>query len=201
MTILTKRELKRRIHTGHIVVEPYDDRLVSENSINFRIGEELFVRACDGVIDLAKPSKWDLVEPKDMGDRRVHVLKPNTHYIAVTREAVGTRLLGDGLAFVPEMRARSTAGRHGISVALCAGMGDVGYCGRWAIELQNHNDRPVVLHVGAVIGQFVFHTATDAYPEDGYDGSDRYQYGEAIRFLPKELRSLDSRDGFYYNQQ
>lgn len=36
------------------------------------------------------------------------------------------------------------------------------------------------------------HTATDAYPEDGYDGSDRYQHGEAIRFLPKELKSIDS---------
>lgn len=191
MTILTKRELKRRIHTGHIVVEPYDERLVSENSVNFRIGEELFVRACTGVIDLSKPSKWDLVEPAQLNDRLVHILKPNTHYIAVTHEAIGTRLLNDGFAFVPEMRARSTAGRHGISVALCAGMGDVGYCGKWAIELQNHNDRPVVLEVGAVIGQFVFHTATDAYPSDGYDGSDRYQHGEAIRFLPKELKSLD----------
>lgn len=192
MTILTKRELKRRIHTGHIVVEPYDERLISENSINFRIGEELFVRSCIGTIDLSKPSQWTRIEPSYRDDGPVHILKPNAHYIAVTHEAVGTRLLNDGIAFVPEMRARSTAGRHGISVALCAGMGDVGYCGKWAIELQNHNDRPVVLEVGAVIGQFVFHTATDAYPEDGYDGSDRYQHGDAIRFLPKELKSLDS---------
>src|SRR5699024_636905 len=158
MTILTKRELKGRIRTGHIVVEPFDERLISENSINFRIGEELFVRGGSGIIDLAKPSKWELVGPNELDDGElVHILQPNTHYIAVTHEAIGTRLLGDGIAFVPEMRARSTAGRHGISVALCAGMGDVGYCGRWAIELQNHNDRPVMLDVGAVIGQFVFH--------------------------------------------
>lgn len=192
MTILTKRELKRRIHTGHIVVNPYDERLVSENSINFRIGEELFVRSCTGMIDLAKPSKWEQSKPSKIGDRLVHILQPHTHYLAVTMDVIGTRLLNDGIAFVPEMRARSTAGRHGISVALCAGMGDVGYCGRWAIELQNHNDRPVMLEVGAVIGQFVFHTATDAHPEDGYDGSDRYQHGDAIRFLPKELKPLDS---------
>lgn len=165
---------------------------MSENSINFRIGEELFARTCTGVIDLSKPSQWGRFGPTQLDDGRVHILRPNTHYIAVTHEAIGTRLLNDGIAFVPEMRARSTAGRHGISVALCAGMGDVGYCGRWAIELQNHNDRPVLLEVGAVIGQFVFHTATDAYPEDGYDGSDRYQHGDAIRFLPKDLKPLDS---------
>ena len=198
--ILTKREILHRIGTGHIVFDG-DMRQVQENSINFTIGPKIETCVSDLhainvvaqhppylAVDLRKPRTF-LESTADMTpDGQVHIIRPGRHYIARTVETVGTALLGDGLAFVPEMRARSTLGRHGLTVALCAGMGDVGYAGRWAVEIVNLSGKPVALPVGAEIGQFVFHTASSAYPEDTYAGEGRYQDSDgAVRFTPKTI--------------
>lgn len=189
--ILTRRAILERIESGHIV-SPRE--LVQENSVNVRLGHEMWTCSNDSdFIDLHAPRDFTLVKPTprwsgEDGDMPISGfwLKPGRVYIGTTADAHGTRLLGDGIAFVPEMRARSTTGRHGLTVALCAGVGDVGYEGRWALEIVNNNAHPVLIAVGTEIGQVVYHTATEAYPEDGYGGEDRYQKADgAIQFLPK----------------
>jgi dCTP deaminase len=84
------------------------------------------------------------------------------------------------------MKARSTVGRQGLTVALCAGLGDVGYTSRWALEVRvvDYGDVPVA--VGTPVAQVVFHTAT---PTDAaYEGATRYQHAGAVKFLPKPLK-------------
>lgn len=186
MTILTKPALLERIKSGHIIADP---ELVTEASVDFTLGDKLWTSSSwsDQVVDLNKENRdWHPIALDELGR---FILKPGKHYIAITGEAVGTRLLGDGVTIVPEMKARSTSGRHGISVALCAGHGDPGYAGQWAVELQNHNHHAVAIRPGSVIGQFVFHEATSLQKADGYGGPDRYQSGDGeISFLPKKIR-------------
>ncbi|MFT4705820.1 MAG: dCTP deaminase, partial [Bradymonadia bacterium] len=110
-------------------------------------------------------------------------------YLATSLEAIGTRADPNGregqLAIVPEMKARSTVGRQGLTVALCAGLGDVGYASRWALEVRvvDYGDVPVA--IGTPIAQVVFHTATAT--DAAYDGASRYQHQGTVRFLPKAL--------------
>lgn len=182
--ILTKRALLSAIELGHIVCPSID--LVDENSIRFALGEDMWTCAAGPgeIVDLSEPREFERVHGTWDG---YFTIEPDRVYIGTTAGEHGTRLLGDGIAYVPEMRARSTTGRHGLTVALCAGMGDVGYCGRWAVEIVNNNHVPVRIRAGAHIGQFVYHTASTSYPDDAYIGDDRYQTTEGIRFLPKVL--------------
>ena len=178
--IITRRRILELIESGHIV-SPRE--LVQENSVNVRLGADMWTAVVTGLgINLHEPRAFTELRPDGSG----YWLQPRQVYIGTTADAHGTRLLGDGLAFVPEMRARSTTGRHGLTVALCAGVGDVGYAGRWALEIINNNREPVFVEIGTEIGQVVYHTATDTYPRDGYGGADRYQGDDGtIRFTPK----------------
>ena len=85
------------------------------------------------------------------------------------------------------MKAKSTFGRQGLTVALC-GLGDVGYCSKWALEVRLVGRSVVPLAVGTPIGQVVFHKGTPT--GSVYGGAGHYQIGEEVRFLPKPLKWL-----------
>lgn len=180
--ILTKPEILKRIETGHIVARAED---VQENSVNFRLGVEMWHdQQEEGFIDPYGKRDWQAWRGGVDDNGPYWILEPGRLYLGTTADPIGTRLLGDDVAIVPECRARSTTGRHGLTVALCAGVGDVGYAGRWALEILNNNHLPIILRPGTMIGQMIFHYAT---PTDvSYGGKDRYQKDDgSIRFLPR----------------
>ena len=100
----------------------------------------------------------------------VILLAPGERILGHTEEFVGIR---DG---VSEMRARSTWGRCGITVALCAGWGDPGYVNRWTMEIANNNPSWVPLLVGERIAQIVFHQTGPVAHYYGDGG--KYQVGD-----------------------
>lgn len=205
---LTNRALIEAIEAGEIVVEPFDPSFVSVNSIDVRLGPRMW-RLRDeltGDRDLygGRPidDDWEPMKPITAAEYRagygmnwarpgisddalVYVLTGGEFYLGQTLERIGTRPSRSDRSLVPDMRAKSTTGRHGLTVALCAGSGDVGYASQWALEIRPVGTRRVPLAVGTVIGQVVFDEAT---PTDMvYGGSDRYQDGSNVRFLPKPL--------------
>lgn len=192
--ILTKPALLEAIRAGYIIADP---ELVQENSVNFRLGAEMWTASkcnsiapasngCGQYIDPYRPLEFSPVDQVDTATGRGFILYPGQVYIGTTASPIGTTNLG-GRAIVPEMRARSTTGRLGLTVALCAGLGDVGYQGRWALEVINNNGAPIFLMPGTEIGQIVFHEATPTDIE--YRGEDRYQKTDGrIQFLPKPYK-------------
>lgn len=206
--ILCREAILAAHASGRIVIDPFEPELVGINSVDVRLGPDLFEPIREESRDLYqdRPEAWRRVEPTSVGElrrtlpgfggRALHdddacfVLRSGGFYLATTLEAIGARADPEGIrgsdALVPEMKARSTVGRQGLTVALCAGLGDVGYASRWALEVRviDYGDVPVV--VGTPIAQVVFHTAsaTDA----SYDGATRYQHQGAVRFLPKQLK-------------
>ncbi len=107
--------------------------------------------------------------------RPVILLAPGERILAHTEEFVG---IIDG---VSEMRARSTWGRCGITVALCAGWGDPGYVNRWTMEIVNNNPSWLPLLVGERIAQIVFHQTGPISHRYGQGG--KYQAGEDLEAL------------------
>lgn len=111
-------------------------------------------------------------------DREILLLAPGERILGHTEEFVG---IFDG---VSEMRARSTWGRCGITVALCAGWGDPGYVNRWTMEIANNNPSWVPLPVGERIAQIVFHETGAVHHRYGQGG--KYQAGEDLETLVRD---------------
>ena len=205
---LTNGAIIAAIEAGEIVVDPLDRSLISVNSVDVRLGPQMWrlrdeipgPRDLYGGQEIA--ADWEPMVPISAAEYRagyrmswarpgvpddalVFVLTGGQFYLGQTLERIGTRSVRRDRALVPDMRAKSTTGRHGLTVALCAGSGDVGYVSQWALEIRPVGTRPVPLVIGTVIGQVVFDEAT---PTDVvYDGPDRYQNGTETRYLPKPL--------------
>ena len=115
------------------------------------------------------------------------MLEPNKCYIGESYEEFGTNASS---GIVPEVRAKSTTGRNMLTVALCAGMGDEGYCGKWALEIRTVGCY-VPLIIGTPIGQVVFHqTVSGAGTGIDYKlKAGAYQKaGEAAKLIPKPMK-------------
>lgn len=116
--------------------------------------------------------------PKDLvgieNYRPVIMIPGRSRILAHTHEFIGINPPGTS-----EMRARSSWGRNGIAVCLCAGWGDPGYINRWTMEIHNMNDEAVPIPVGERIAQLVFHE-TGAVAGSYGDGGGKYQESREI---------------------
>lgn len=206
--ILCREDILAARDEGRIVIEPFEESLVGINSVDVRLGPDLFELTGEGFRDLYADNseRWRKLEAIPAGklreeqpgfaagvledDEPCFLLKSGRFYLATTLEAIGSNAMPGGIeggnAVVPEMKARSTVGRQGLTVALCAGLGDVGYVSRWALEVRVVNCGDVAVAVGTPIAQVVFHDATPT--NAAYDGATRYQHQGAVRFLPKPLK-------------
>ena len=211
--ILCRESILEAYEQGDIVIDPFDVRLVNPNSVDVRLGHQLFrMGSSFGIRDLYNPNDalWEAVAPVPAAkvrqggiggllptpswgegvipdDAPVFCLNPGEFYLATTYESIGTRPRpADQTSLIPEMKAKSTFGRQGLTVALCAGLGDVGYCSKWALEVRLVGRSVVPLAIGTPIGQVVFHEGTPT--ETVYGGKGHYQVGDTVRFLPKPLK-------------
>ena len=205
---LSDQEIRHDVNSGNIVVRPFDPGAVNGASVDVRLGEWCYriaspVNVGERVfnpfdeeavsayfcLDRAEPLDRAAAAPQVPGnvrrellrlrnippDRPVVLLAPGERILGHTEEFVG---IYDG---VSEMRARSTWGRCGITVALCAGWGDSGYVNRWTMEIANNNPSWVPLLVGERIAQIVFHTTGDVSHRYGRGG--KYQTGEDVEAI------------------
>lgn len=205
--ILTKEAIIKSYELGSIIIEPFNPDLVSINSVDVRLGPDLWKMKERDIRDVYSPSEndWIKVEPFKVSHIRettpnfasgtledsdeVFIFKSGEFYLATTLERVGTARPKPGAScIVPEIKAKSTVGRQGLTVALCAGLGDVGYSSQWALEVRVTNDGDVPLAVGTPIAQVVFAMASPTV--HFYNGDDRYQNNDLVRFLPKPLKVI-----------
>lgn len=154
----------------------------------------------DNYYQKIKPSPVEFETERGTVVYYAFLLEPGRLYLGTTLEKIGTKSRRhlelnkythdsadeEVYELIPTMHAKSTAGRLGVTVALCAGMGDIGYCSRWALEMRVTH--PIYLPVGSVIGQVVFHKCTSS--TEVYNGPDRYQNDDKVRFLPKPLKVI-----------
>ena len=206
-------EIRSAIAAGNIVVRPFRPEAINGASLDVRLGRWCYrivgphasearsvvfnpfdeeAVAAFFRLDEALPLARLLQRPgvpysvrKEMEqasgipeDREVILLAPGERVLGHTEEFVGIR---DG---VSEMRARSTWGRCGITVALCAGWGDPGYVNRWTMEIANNNPSWVPLLVGERIAQIVFHQTGPVAHHYGDGG--KYQAGEDLNDLIRD---------------
>lgn len=164
MAVLTGPEIMRQIGTGSITITPPPPR-INPNSVNLSLYNKLKVYNIRGSI-YQKGAPWSPSNPGgyvDFLDPRLdnptiditipddgYVLRPGIVYLAATIEFTET------FGFVPVLEGRSSIGRLGLAIHICAGYGDTGFCGRWTCELEAIH--PVLVLPGQQICQLSFHT-------------------------------------------
>lgn len=179
MGVMSGRQIIVARDRGQIVIEPFDQENVNGASVDVTLGP-FFYRISNDRLGVFDPYDQESVE-RQFGDPQradsVIVLKPGERILGHTNEFVGFREGG-----TTQMAARSTWGRNGISVCLCAGWGDPGYFNRWTMEIQNHNRQTTLLRVNTRIAQIVFHEMSDG-DVSGYDLDGKYQDAYGIATL------------------
>lgn len=144
--ILSGKEIENRINEKTIVIEPFNSENLNPNSYNLTLDNHLLVYDCDILDSKRKDFPLRKIEiPKDG-----LLLQPNTLYLGKTVEYTETHGL------VPMLEGRSSIGRLGLDIHVCAGFGDVGFCGNWTLELRCV--MPIVIYPNMRICQIRYET-------------------------------------------
>ncbi|MBH2007075.1 deoxycytidine triphosphate deaminase [Candidatus Saccharibacteria bacterium] len=217
MSVYSNIEIKAAIADDIIVCVPFNERHVSEASLDFTLGHNFYkqeyqpessgvynpfdktdvARYFKGPLEAMPHKQWcdnhglRLFEniPED---HPIIVLRPGERILAHTHEFIGIRARGGAC----EVKSRSSWGRNGVAVCFDAGWVDPGYINRITLEIYNLNmHESVVLPVGERIGQLIFHKTgeVDGDYSDGRGGvSGKYQHtndlDELIRtWMPEDM--------------
>lgn len=123
--ILTGEEIRKRIKSGDIVIDPYDDKKINPNSYNLSLHKELGVYTEPNYLDMKKHNHITNITIPDSG----LVLEPGKLYLGRTNEYTKT------YGLVPMLEGRSSVGRLGICIHVSAGFGDLNFEGNWTLEI------------------------------------------------------------------
>lgn len=177
--VLTGAAIRAAIDDGRIEIDPWVPEHVGPNSVDLRLGSVLKIYQLnrpdqlprrgisgdDGKVYAASISSRDGgmdIEDRILDMRRANptidleipqeglVMAPGILYLGCTVE----RTKSDH--FIPKVEGRSSVGRLGIKVHLTAGFGDIGFDGRWTLEIEVTH--PIRVYAGERICQVYFTT-------------------------------------------
>lgn len=172
--MLTGNEILQQMAAGNIIIYPFDKKRVNPNSYNLTLGTELMVYK-GPVLDSRHPNPVETVAIPPQGI----ILSPGRVYLACTEEWTETNNL------IPCIDGRSSVGRLGISVHATAGFGDVGFKGRWTLEISVQ--QPVRIYPGDEICQ-IYYYRPDGEITRTYDGKYQNQNGTVPSKYYEDLR-------------
>lgn len=142
--ILFDRDILYAIEQQRIVIDPFDRLQLQSNSYDIRLGKTLTVYD-QAVLDMKQDNPTEDIEIPDGG----LILEPGKLYLGAPREWVDTRS-----PIIPHIEGRSSVARLGVSVHLSAGFGDVGFAGKWTLEITVVH--PIRVYAGVRIAQVFF---------------------------------------------
>lgn len=171
--LLSDREIRARIASGSVVIDPWDPAAVQPASVDVRLDRwfRLFDNHKYDVIDPAV-EQCDLTRLVAVDADEPFVLHPGEFVLGATHEAV---TLPEDLA--ARLEGKSSLGRLGLLTHSTAGFIDPGFTGHVTLELSNTATLPIRLWPGMKVGQLCFFQLSSAAEQpygSGASGS-RYQ--------------------------
>lgn len=145
MAILTGSAIVEAVEAKQIIIEPFNQNQVNPNSYNLRLGKRLLVYK-NSVLDMRKDNPVQEIEIPEDG----LYLNPGVLYLGETQEYTETPL------HVPHIEGRSSVGRLGMQVHVTAGFGDVGFKGKWTLEITVVH--PLKVYAGTCVCQISYET-------------------------------------------
>jgi len=226
MGVYSNTEIREAITDGTIVSVPFNDKHVSEASLDFTLGHYFYKqeyqpeatgvynpfdkkdvdRYFKGPLEAISHKEWCKKNNKPLfdnipEDHPIIVLQPGERILAHTHEFIGIRAHGGAC----EVKSRSSWGRNGVAVCFDAGWVDPGYINRITLEIYNLNmHESVVLPVGERVGQLIFHHTgeVDGGYASGRDGmSGKYQHTDNLEELIRTWKPEDMLPRAYKDQR
>jgi len=218
--MLSRPDILEQHDQGNIFIEPFDLESVGTNSYDVRLGENFYrERFNSGLptfhgqveprflynmydsdhvkalyeLEQARPAKEVLHPWFQIGDLegispddKVLLIRPGESLLAHTQEFIGSNCN----FITTRMAARSTIGRNALEVTRCAGVGDVGYCIRWTLEITNNLQYHMIpLVVGMRVGQVIFDGVRPLEEGDkGYTATGKYQAAGGLKDMVENWR-------------
>lgn len=156
--LLSDRDIRAGIASGHIALDPWDDSMVQPASVDVRLDKlfRVFENHRYSVIDPASEQP-DLTRLVEVADGEAFVLHPGEFVLGATYEQVR---LGDAIA--ARLEGKSSLGRLGLLTHSTAGFIDPGFEGHVTLELSNMATLPIMLWPGMKVGQLCFFRLTSS---------------------------------------
>ena len=152
--ILTGAEIVRQMIMGNIEIDGFDMKNLNPNSYNLTLGNTIKTyrpvyqsknkNDHSMYLDILKDNPYEEITITEEG----FALVPGKVYIATTNERTFSS------KFQPKIDGRSSVGRLGIMVHLTAGYGDIGFDGKWTLELAVI--QPIIIYPNIPICQVSF---------------------------------------------
>lgn len=156
---LTGSEILKRMEQGDIIIKPFNREQLNPNGYNLRIGNKLLVYKNE-ILDMKEENETEeIIIPEDG-----LLLIPGKIYLGSTVEYTETYNL------VPMMEGRSSTGRLGLDIHICAGCGEVTFRGNWTLELRCV--QPIRIYPNTEVCQLTYDTICGT-PDIEYTG--KYQ--------------------------
>lgn len=175
--MLSRLGIREEMGKGSIVINPYNPNHVNPNSYDLTLDSDIrtYDHGDDFVLRVGEKRETIREETPDGNI----LLWPGKLYLASTVEWTETYY-----PWIPQLNGKSSLGRLGVRCHQTAGFGDVGFKGRWTIEIDVV--QPVVLKIGMRICQISYTRLEGPYfDSETYDG--RYQNQERVTaYIPKE---------------
>ncbi len=154
--ILSDRDIRSALASGHIGIEPFDEADVQPSSVDLHVDRlfRTFHNHRYAVIDV-KQEMEDLTELVEVTESEPFMLHPGEFVLGSTAEYV--KLPHD---LVARLEGKSSLGRLGLLIHSTAGYVDPGFEGHLTLELSNVANLPITLYPGMKIGQISFFRLT-----------------------------------------
>lgn len=140
--ILTGSKIEEEVKNKRITIDPFYSDFLNPNSYNFHLSDVLLVY------------KNEVIDPKiEQPTKEIRIndgviLSPGELYLGTTKETMGSDF------YVPFIYGRSSIGRLGLFVNITAPLGDIGFVGKWTLQLSAI--RPIRVYTNMRIGQIFF---------------------------------------------
>ena len=142
MSILNGDEIIQAYKDGKIVIDPWDEKKVGANSYDVTLLPKLKVYNRVILDPRVKNPTRDIEIPE-----KGYLLKKGDFYLGSTLEYNANK----SNDIVPMLEGRSSVARLGLTIHITAGFGDIGFCGRWTLEIVPAMD--IWVYPGMPIGQ------------------------------------------------
>jgi deoxycytidine triphosphate deaminase len=180
MTVLSDKQIRHRLGTD-VFIAPFREEQLQSTGYDIRLGPNFYRHNPQCSLKYFNPNNgkhiteyWGanndvkqnygaekamLMETKEQAE--LYGAKIGDQIILIEP---GELILGHTIEFIgsknnvkPNINARSSSARCGVSICKCSFNGESGFIGIWALEIENHSEVTLALNVGECFGQITFH--------------------------------------------
>ena len=133
--MLSGAAIREQVNSGRIVIDPWKDGHLGPNSYDLTLMDKLKIYRVPSVPDYHSGiNPLDVKSHNPVDEYKISesgtILYPNFFYLGCTNEIAGSD------HYIPCIEGKSSLARLGIQFHMTAGFGDVGFKGRWTLEIK-----------------------------------------------------------------